>query len=75
MNSRPNAYLPEMLEPSVGLEPTTYRLRSDCSAIELGWHRIHKRVSGIEPPSLAWEASIITIILHSQYFPFYPFYC
>lgn len=46
-------------KPMVGLEPTTYRLRSDCSAIEL-----HRQKSG-EPDSnrrpSAWEADVLPL--------------
>ncbi len=44
----------------VGLEPTTSRLTAVCSAIEL-WGIVHMGRMGIEPTSLAFQASATTI--------------
>ncbi len=45
-----NDVLPIGPEPPVGIEPTTARLRIECSTPELRWHRFAKvEPRGIEP--------------------------
>ena len=44
------------MAPTIGLEPITYRLTADCSAIELSRHLFQKYImvglNGIEPSTL-----------------------
>ena len=47
------------VEPEIGLEPTTFRLQSDCSTIELLWHWLGRRDSN--PQSIAYKAIAQTI--------------
>ena len=56
------------MEPTVGIEPTTYGLRYRCSTIEPGRQ---KRVTGIEPVYQPWEGCILPLnhtrdILHNK---------
>lgn len=48
--------------PRVGFEPTTYGLELHCS-IQLSYRGICVvRDGGIEPPALAWKASVLAVI-------------
>lgn len=48
--------------PRVGFEPTTYGLELHCS-IQLSYRGMCVvRDGGIEPPALAWKASVLAVI-------------
>lgn len=52
------------LVPRVGFEPTTYGLELHCS-IQLSYRGAKVDVvrdGGIEPPALAWKASVLAVI-------------
>lgn len=51
------------MEPLVGLEPTTFRLQSDCSTIELKWPIFQKRLHLTDECSFVQEqkAQIVSL--------------
>ncbi len=75
-NQGPTGYEPAALplsygpsEPPIGLEPITWRLRSVCSAIELGWRHIvaeYKRRPTVRAKYQPLEEAITTAVAGSS---------